>query len=50
MRKLKHFAFERLPESSPLRDILFEEGDELDAEDFLAKTDVWLKLLKREFS
>ena len=50
MRKLKDFAFEKLPKGSALRDILLAEDDELDDEVFLAKTDVWLKLLKREFS
>lgn len=50
MRKLKDFAFEKMPKSSPLRDLLLAEDDELDAEAFFAKTDVWLKLLKREFS
>jgi len=50
MRKLKDFAFEKLPKGSALRDVLLAEDDELDAEAYLAKTDVWLKLLKREFS
>lgn len=50
MRELKDFAFEKLPRGSALRDVLLAEDDELDADVFLAKTDVWLKLLNREFS
>jgi len=32
------------------QDLLLTEDDELDVKDFLAKTDLWLKLLKRESS
>jgi len=32
---------------SPLRDLLLTEKDELPAEEFLIKLDVWFKLLKK---
>ena len=50
LRRLKDFALEKLPAGSALRDVLLAEDDELDAEAFVTKTDVWLKLLKRESS
>jgi hypothetical protein len=47
IRSLKQFAFEMLPKESPLRDLLLTEKDELPAEEFLIKLDVWFKLLKK---
>jgi hypothetical protein len=48
IRRLKRFALEHLPRDSPLRDVLLAEEDELSVQDFLAKMDLWLKLLRRE--
>jgi len=42
---LKRFALDKLPRDSPLRELLLSERDELDKSEFLAKMDVWLKLL-----
>lgn len=50
IRKLKLFAFEKLPKQSLLREIILSEPDELDAHEFIVKVDVWLKLLKREYA
>lgn len=50
IRRIRRFAQERLPIDSPLRDVLLAEKDELSIQDFLAKMDVWLKLLRREAS
>ena len=44
---LKQFAVTRLPKGSALRELLLSERDELAAEEFLAKMDVWLKLLRQ---
>lgn len=43
---LKRFAEERLPRESPLREVLITERDELSPEEFIAKLDVWLRLLR----
>lgn len=43
---LKKFAEERLPRESTLREVLLTERDELSAGEFLAKLDVWLRLLR----
>jgi hypothetical protein len=49
VRRLKDFAL-RLPRSAVLRDLLLTEDDELEVNDFLAKMDLWLRLLNRESS
>ena len=46
VRRLKDFVL-RLPNVSVLRDLLLTEDDELGMNDFLAKMDLWLKLLSR---
>jgi hypothetical protein len=46
IRKLKAFAQDRLPNGSPLRDLLLTEPDELPSSELLVKTSVWLRLLK----
>ena len=48
IRSLKNFAFEKLPKSSILRELLLDEKEELWMEEFLAKLDLWLKLLRME--
>jgi len=50
LRRLKGFALERLPKGSALRDVILAEKDEIGIDEFLAKIDVWLKLLRRESS
>lgn len=50
VRRLKEFAFSNLPEGSKLRDLILGEKEELGVEEFLAKMDLWLKLLKIEIS
>ena len=47
---LKRCATERLPSNSPLRGVLLLERDQLTAKDFLAKMDVWMRLLNIEKS
>jgi hypothetical protein len=50
IRALKEFASERLPKGSALRDLLLTEKDELTAEEFLSKMDVWIRVFNWEFS
>ena len=45
---IKRFAAESLPGNSRLRDVLLSERDQLTAGDFLAKMDVWMRLLNIE--
>jgi hypothetical protein len=47
-RRIKEFVTDNLPEKSVLRDLLLEEKDEMDGIEFLAKMDLWMKLLKIE--
>jgi len=47
LETLKAFAHDRLPTSSPLRDLILTEPDKLPASEFLVKSKVWLKLLER---
>ncbi|MBS7656282.1 hypothetical protein KEJ50_07315 [Candidatus Bathyarchaeota archaeon] len=49
IKQLKDFAL-KLPKGSVLRGVLLLEKDELEVNEFLIKMDVWLKLLKMEFS
>jgi len=46
IRRLKDFAFTKLPRSWILREIILNERDELDASEFVAKAEIWLKLTK----
>jgi hypothetical protein len=41
---LKEFAQRTLPPSSPLREIILSEPDVLDAQEFLGRLSVWLRL------
>jgi hypothetical protein len=52
VRALKQFAANNLPDRSPLRTVLLGERDEISPNEFLAKLEVWLVLLrlKEEFS
>jgi len=45
---LKKYAQEKLHPSSPLRDLLLSERDRLSVDEFLAKMDLWLRLMRRE--
>jgi len=44
MKKVKEFAYRKLPKNSPLREILLSEEDKLEVSIFLARLPVWLKL------
>ena len=48
IRRLKQFAIENLSSPSQLKAVLLSERDQLPAVDFLAKMDVWLRLLNIE--
>ena len=48
IESLKKWALANLPVSSRLREILLLEKDKLSIEGFLAKMDVWLKLIRLE--
>jgi len=39
---------EKFPPGSPLRDLILSEADSLNPQEFLAKADIWLKLLRRD--
>ena len=45
---LKQFAYEKLSKSSHLRNVLISEKEKLTVSEFLAKMDVWLKVLRSE--
>lgn len=47
IKSLKLFAYEKLPEGSPLREVLLVENDEITVEEFLIKMDLWLKLSRK---
>ena len=46
---VKKFAANNLPETSILKRLLLEEKDEMSKGEFIAKMDLWLKLLRMEF-
>jgi len=48
IRKLKEFAYEKLPRNSFLRELLLWEKDELTVTEYIAKISVWLKLFRKE--
>jgi len=50
VRRLKTFAMEKLPKKSALREILVTEKDRLDVIEFLAKADIWLRLISKRYS
>ena len=50
MERMKKWARVNLPVNSSLRQVLLLERDELGAEEFINKIDVWLKLLDLETS
>lgn len=45
---LRSFVLKNLPPTSPLRDVLLNEKEELTSQEFLAKMDIWLLLLSKE--
>lgn len=45
---LKRYALEKLHPASPLRELLLSEKDRLNVEEFMAKMDLWLRLMRRE--
>jgi hypothetical protein len=47
IRPLKSFVFERFPKDSAIYDVFSTEQDLLGVSEFLAKVDVWLKLVRR---
>ena len=47
---IKEFASGRLPEGSTLRYLLLTEREEIDTREFVARMDLWLKLLQKEYS
>jgi len=50
LRKLKSFAVEQLPKKSALREVLVTEKDSLDVIEFLAKAEIWLRLISKCYS
>ena len=46
IRPLKAFVSIKLPRSWPLRQALLAERDNLEAQEFLAKMETWLNLLR----
>ncbi|RLF55580.1 MAG: hypothetical protein DRN28_03135 [Thermoplasmata archaeon] len=45
MRRLKKFVRERFREGSPLREVILQEKDFLEPDEFLYRLPVWLSLL-----
>jgi hypothetical protein len=50
IQRLKGFVVENLSSTSRLRAVLLSERDQLTAADFLAKMDVWVRLLNIEIA
>lgn len=48
IRRLKDFASTKIPRGWILREVILSERDELDAADFVAKVEIWLKPAKLE--
>jgi hypothetical protein len=48
--RLKQFARERLAQHSVLRDVILIEPDEMQPVEYVAKANVWLRLISREAS
>jgi hypothetical protein len=48
LTRLKQLAREKLDLNSPLRELLLLENENLGGQEFLAKLDLWLKLLSRK--
>ena len=48
LKKLKEYALTNLPKNSHLRDLVLSEKDEIDAEEFVVKISMWLKLIRME--
>ena len=48
IKSLKKWAEKELPEGSALREVLLAEKDSLEGKEFLAKAELWLKLVKME--
>lgn len=46
IQRLKDFAL-RFPKESLIRDLITAEKDELEVTEFIAKMDLWLKILER---
>ena len=47
---MKQFAMERLSQGSALRNLILSEPDLMSPEAYLAKTEIWMKLLRMEAS
>ncbi len=48
LRELKEFVLINLPKKSLLRDLILSEKEDVTANEFVVKIDMWLKLLRRE--
>ena len=48
IRNIKLFAIEKLPRNWLLRDLILSEHDLLEVDEFIAKAEVWSKLLRKE--
>ena len=50
IRPLKQFSIKKLPRNMLLRNLIIEEKDEMHPEEFLYKSEIWMKLLETELS
>lgn len=46
IKPLKVFALEKLPKNCVLRNVMLTDKELLDVDEFLAKMEIWLKLLR----
>ena len=46
IKKMKIFAYEKLPKDSHLRNVLLIEDDEISVDEFLTSSKIWLRLLR----
>ena len=47
IKTLKTFVYENLPASSPLRDLILAEPERMPVQEFIIKTGIWLRLMRR---
>ena len=46
---LKSLVRSELPHGAPLREVVLAERDELTEDEYLLKTEIWLKLLRSDY-
>lgn len=50
IQRLKEFALTYLPSDSTLRELILLEKDEMSGEEFIIKSEMYLKILRRDLN